>query len=259
MTLRDGRELRRDTGHQLARREPQAGSDVAGERRGGRARGIDRAARRDDRDARRAHATGAGSAAGSRAGHGLVAALRRAVTRRLGRPVRRGGGWHEPVHPVDQPPDPQPLERPERVAAASAAARPPTRGDTASAPAQKYSRQSSKSRIPPLAMIGSRMPGVAQLRDDPQADRLDRPPRDRPVPVLEVRLAGLGVEAQALDGVDRRDRRAAVLRRQPRLPAVVLVRADLEDDRVAALRDGSAGGLLEDRLEREVDVVAARR
>src|SRR5262245_24737975 len=30
--------------------------------------------------------------------------------------------------------------------------------DTASAPAQKYSRQSSKSAIPPLAMIGSRNP-----------------------------------------------------------------------------------------------------
>ncbi len=45
---------------------------------------------------------------------------------------------------------------------------------------------------------------------------------------------------------------------QARLPAVVLVRADLEDDRVAAPGDGAPQRLLQDRREREVDVMARR-
>ena len=105
-------------------------------------------------------------------------------------------------------------------------------------------------------MIGSRKPASRSSATTRRPIGLIARPGDRPVAVLQVRLAGLRVEAQALDGVDRRDRRAAVGRGEVRLPVVVVVRADLEDHRVAAPRDGPPERLLEDRREREVDVVA---
>ena len=161
--------------------------------------GVDGAAGRDDGDARQAHeaageaGAGRGTAPGSQCGAaaGGVNRATRSISRRIRSPSTGPSAYSGIGR--SQTADPS---------------------DTASAPAQKYSRQSSKSRMPPLAMIGRRKPGVAQLRDHPQADRLDRPPAHRPVAVLEVRLAGVGAEAQALDGVDRGDRRAAVGRRR---------------------------------------------
>ena len=71
------------------------------------------------------------------------------------------------------------------------------------------------------------MPGVAQLGDDAQPDRLDRPAGDAAEAVLHERLAGLGIEAQRLDRVDRRQRRDPVALGQPGLADVVLVRGEL--------------------------------
>ena len=57
----------------------------------------------------------------------------------------------------DQSADPQALDRPERIERHPLQPDRRPEADRIGA-AQKYSRQSSKSRIPPLAMIGSRMP-----------------------------------------------------------------------------------------------------
>ncbi len=159
---------------------------------------------------------------------------------RRGLPVRRGRRRREPRHPVDQPPDPQPFDRSQRVQRHRPQPDGGAQGDGIGARPEVLA---AVVEVADAAVRDDREPEarVAQLGHDPQADGLDRPPRDRPVAVLQVRLAGVGAQAQALDGVDRRDRRAAVGRRQVRLPVVVLVRADLEDHRVAALRARRGG------------------
>ncbi len=189
----------------------------------------------DDGDAGEAHVAATGVAAGSQCGAaaGGVNRATRSISRRIRSPSTGPSAYSGIGR--SQTADPR---------------------DTASAPAQKYSRQSSKSRMPPFAMIGRRKPASRSSATTRRPMGLIARPLDRPVAVLEVGLAGVGTEAQALDGVDRGDRRAAVGRGQVRLPVVVLVRADLEDHRVAAPGDSAAERLLEDGPEREVDVVA---
>ena len=126
-----------------ARRTPRL--EVRGEVEAVHAERVDRAAGRDDGDARQAHEAGratrgmraAGRRPGSQCGAaaGGVNRATRVISRRIRSPssgpsAYSGIGWSQTAEP----------------------------SDTASAPAQKYSRQSSKSRMPPFAMIGRRNP-----------------------------------------------------------------------------------------------------
>ena len=128
--------------------------------------------------------------------------------------------------------------------------------ETASAPAQKYSRQSSKSRIPPLAMIGSRIPASRSSATTRSPIGLIARPLTAPKrffshgsPVRGSRRSPLTVLIAVIPAhPDSSARRAC--------QQVVLVGRDLEDHGVPALRYGASQALLEDLAEREVDVVA---
>ena len=270
--LGDRRQLGRDPGQEHARLQAQARLEVGGEVQAVRAQRVDGAAGGDDGDARQAHARSgdcarsgdasaggadarsrrtiigagsppsgmpAGTSSGTSAGRqcGAAAGGVNRATRAISRRIRSPSTGPQRVHRHRRQPD-RAAQRdgvgacPEVLAAVVEVADAAVRDDR-----QPEAR-------------------VAQLRDDPQADGLDRPPGDRPVPVPQVRLAGVGAQAQALHRVDRRDRGAAVPGRQVRLPAVVVVGRDLEDHRVAAPRDRAPEGLLQDRREREVHVVA---
>ena len=154
-----------------------------------------------------------------------------AVAGRL--PVGRGLGRRVALHARDQPPDAQPLDRPERVQRhrLEPDRRPEAHGVRAGPEVLAAVVEVADAAE---AMIGSRMPASRSSDDDAQPDRLDRAARHRPVAVLEVRLAGLGIQPQRLDRVDRGERRAARTPRRGAHARGSRSRADLEDHRVAA-------------------------
>ena len=140
----------------------------------------------------------------------------------IGRQCGRGVGRREAGDLRDQAADPQALDRTQGVERHPLE---PDRRPEADGVGAGPEVLAAVVEVADAAVGDDRQPdaGVAQLGDDPQADRLDRRPRDRAVAVLEQRLAGLRVQAQALDGVDRRDagtpvtaRRGAPASRSPR-------------------------------------------
>ena len=99
-------------------------------------------------------------------------------------------------------------------------------------------------------------PGVAQLGDHPQPDRLDRPAGQAAEPVGQQGLPGAGVEPQRLDGVDGGEPGHARAGGLGGVAQVVVVRRELEQHGMVAARHRLVEHVLQDRGEVEVDVVA---
>ena len=103
---------------------------------------------------------------------------------------------------------------------------------TASAPAQKYSRQSSKLRMPPVAMIGRSTPAWRSSATTRSPSGLMARPERLPKPFFSSGPACFGIKPKRLQSIDRGERCHVIPLGQARVLHVLVVGRELQDQRM---------------------------